>query len=83
MFSFISMNWKGEPLVSFETVVNMISATKTKQGLRIQAVLDKGRYETGVKISNEQMKELNLQPHRQNPEWNYSLLPRSGQSLHS
>ena len=83
MFSFISMNWKGEPLVSFETVVNMISATKTKQGLRIQAVLDKGRYETGVKISNEQMKELNLQPHRQNPEWNYSLLPRSEQSLHS
>jgi len=83
MFSFISMNWKGEPLVSFATVVNMISATKTKQGLRIQAVLDKGRYETGVKISNEQMKELNLQPHRQNPEWNYSLLPRSGQSLHS
>ena len=83
MFSFISMNWKGEPLVSFETVVNMISATKTKQGLRIQAVLDKGRYETGVKISNEQMKELNLQPHRQNPEWNYSLLPHSGQSLHS
>jgi len=83
MFSFISMNWKGEPLVSFETVVNMISATKTKQGLRIQAVLDKGRYETGVKISNEQMKGLNLQPHRQNPEWNYSLLPRSGQSLHS
>ena len=83
MFSFISMNWKGEPLVSFETVVNMISATKTKQGLRIKAVLDKRRYETGVKISNEQMKELNLQPHRQNPEWNYSLLPRSGQSTHS
>ena len=83
MFSFISMNWKGEPLVSFETVVNMISATKTKQGLRIKAVLDKRRYETGVKISNEQMKELNLQPHRQNPEWNYSLLPRRGQSTHS
>ena len=76
MFSFISMNWKGEPLVSFETVVNMISATKTKQGLRVKAVLDRSRYETGVKISKEQMKELNLQPHQQNPEWNYSLLPR-------
>lgn len=83
MFSFISMNWKGEPLVSFETVVNMISATKTNQGLRIKAVLDRRRYETGVKISKEQMKTLNLQPHRQNPEWNYSLLPRSGQSKHS
>src|SRR5580704_5154816 len=77
MFSFISMNWKGEPLVSFETVVKMISATKTQKGLRVKAVLDKGRYQTGVKIGEEQMKELNIQPHKQNPEWNYSLLPRA------
>ena len=83
MFSYISMNWKGEPLVSFETVVNMISATKTNQGLRIKAVLDRRRYETGVKIRKEQMKTLNLQPHQQNPEWNYSLLPRPGQSEYS
>ena len=82
MFSFISMNWKGEPLVSFETVVNMISARKTKHGLRLKAVLDKSYYETGVKISKEQMKELNLQPHQQNPEWNYSLLPRNCQTKH-
>jgi hypothetical protein len=83
MFSFISMNWKGEPLVSFETVVNMISATKTNQGLRIKAVLDRKRYETGVKISEDQMKTLNLQQHQQNPEWNYSLLPRAFQLEHS
>ena len=83
MFSFISMNWRGEPLVSFETVVNMISATKTKQGLRIQAMLDPGVYETGVKITDEQMKQLNLQPHRRNPEWNYSLLPRATSPTHS
>jgi hypothetical protein len=76
MFSFISMNWRGEPLVSFETVVNMISATTTSKGLRIKAVLDKSRYETGLKISDAQMKELNLQPHPQNPEWNYSIIPR-------
>ena len=80
MFSFISMNWKGEPLVSFQTVVKMISATKTTQGLRVTAVLDKGHYETGVKISKEQMKTLNLRPHQQNPEWNYSLRPRIDQS---
>ncbi|MGH8415530.1 MAG: ISAzo13 family transposase [Gammaproteobacteria bacterium] len=83
MFSFISMNWKGEPLVSFETVVNMISATKTNQGLRIKAVLDRRNYETGVKISKEQMKALNLQPHQQNPEWNYSFLPRASRLKHS
>ena len=82
MFSFISMNWKGEPLVSFETVVNMISATKTNQGLRIKAVLDRRRYETGVKISDEQMKALNLRPHPENPGWNYSLLPRFSPSKH-
>jgi hypothetical protein len=82
MFSFISMNGKGEPLVSFETVVNMISATKTSKGLRVKAVLDKGRYETGVKISDDQMKELKLRPHQQNPEWNYSLLPRDPRLKH-
>ena len=80
MFSFISMNWKGEPLVSFETVVKMISATKTQEGLKIKAVLGKSLYETGVKISQAQMKEVNIQPHKQNPEWNYSLLPHTGQS---
>src|SRR5438034_7887799 len=74
MFSFISMNWKGEPLVSFETVVNLISATTTRRGLRVKAVLDKRWYETGVKISDEQMKDLNIRPHNQNPEWNYSTL---------
>ena len=71
------MNWKGEPLVSFETVVNMISATKTKKGLRIKAVLDATMYETGVKITDEQMRELNIHPHRRNPEWNYTFLPRN------
>lgn len=83
MFSFISMNWRGEPLASFETVVNMICATTTKQGLRIQALLDPSVYETGVKITDQQMKQLNLQPHRRNPEWNYSLLPRRGSPNHS
>ena len=83
MFSFISLNWKGEPLVSFETVVNMISATRTKPGLRIQAILDPSLYETGVKITDQQMKQLNLKPHRRNPAWNYSLLPRPGSPKHS
>ncbi len=83
MSSFMSMNWNGEPLVSFETVVNIISATKTNPGLRITAVRNRKRYETGVKISKEQMTMLNLQPHQQNPEWNYSLLPHIRQSKHS
>jgi Rhodopirellula transposase DDE domain len=63
-----------------ETVVKMISATRTRQGLKIKAVLDKRRYETGVKISKAQMNELNIQPHKQNPDWNYSLLPHTSPS---
>jgi Rhodopirellula transposase DDE domain len=81
MFSFLSMNGKGEPWVSFQTVVKLISATKTTPGLRVTAVLDKGHDETGVKISKEQRKALHLRPHRQNPEWNYSLRPRMDPSM--
>jgi Rhodopirellula transposase DDE domain len=80
MFSFISMNWKGEPLVSFETVVKMISAPKTKEGPRVKAILDKSRYESGMKISPQQMQELSIKTHRQNPEWTTRSLPRTGQS---
>lgn len=76
MFSFISMNWKGEPLVSYETVVNMISATTTKSGLKIKARLDKNKYETGIKISDSEMKELKIQYHQLHPEWNYTIFPR-------
>jgi hypothetical protein len=79
MFSFISLNWKGEPLVSFETVVHMISGTKTSKGLQVKAMLDQGHYETGIKITDQQMRDLNLLPHEQNPEWNYSILPRTTQ----
>jgi hypothetical protein len=77
MFSFISMHWKGQPLVSFETVINLISATTTRSGLSIRAVLDESHYETGLTISNEEMQTLRLRKHEQNPQWNYSLSPHS------
>ncbi|GFP21674.1 hypothetical protein HKBW3S06_00901 [Candidatus Hakubella thermalkaliphila] len=76
MFSFISMNWRGQPLVNLETVVNMISATTTKSGLRIKAFLDTKYYKTGIKISDEQMQALNLDPHNLYPQWNYTIVPR-------
>jgi len=76
MFSFISMNWKGQPLINFETVVNMISATKTKSGLKIKAFLDRKDYKTGIKISDKQMKNLNLKFHDLHPQWNYTIIPR-------
>jgi len=76
MFSFISMNWRGEPLVDLETVINLISSTKTKTGLQIQALLDTENYKTGIKISDKQMKELNLTSHEKNPKWNYTIEPK-------
>ncbi len=77
MFSFISLNWKGQPLVSYETVVNLIGATRTKTGLRVKAELDAKQYEAGVKISDEEMQRINLRPHSTNPPWNYTISPRT------
>jgi len=78
MFSFISINWKGKPLVSYETVVNLIGATRTRSGLRIKARLDPRRYEKGLKITNRQMQEIHIEPHRVHPQWNYTIGPRTG-----
>ena len=76
MFSFIGMHWRGQPLVSFETVINLISATTPRSGLNIQAVLDERHYETGHGISDGQMQQLCLRKHEQDPQWNYTLSPR-------
>lgn len=76
MFSFISMNWRGEPLINYETVINMISSTTTKTGLKIKALLDTKRYETGIKISDDQLRELKLKFHKTNSKWNYTIDPR-------
>ena len=76
LFSFISLNWKGKPLVNFETVVNLIGGTRTRSGLKVKAVLDTNQYETGVEISDEDIHQLRLKRHKVHPDWNYTLLPR-------
>jgi len=73
MFSFISINWKGQPLVSYETIVNLIGSTRTQTGLRVKATLDTAVYEKGVKITDEQMDSINLRPHNIHPHWNYTI----------
>jgi hypothetical protein len=60
LFSFISLTWKGQPLINYETVVNLIGATKTKSGLRVKAILDTNEYETGVKVTKSQMEALRI-----------------------
>ncbi len=70
------MNWKGQPLVSYETVITLIGATRTKGGLRVKAALDAGQYDLGVKIPDAEMERLNVRPHTMLPEWNYTVAPR-------
>lgn len=77
LFSYISKNWRGKPLETVETVVNLISNTTTKTGLTVSAVLDKNQYETGIKITDEEMSELNHSGDKFRPEWNYSIKPRN------
>lgn len=76
MFSFISMNWRGKPLVSYETIIKLIGSTKTKRGLKIEARLDERNYETGKKISDDEMARLKINLHELYPKWNYSIEPR-------
>jgi hypothetical protein len=76
LFSFISLSWKGKPLWNYETVVNLIRATRTKTGLKVKALLDTNEYETGVEVSKEQMAGLQIRRHKKHPDWNYTLTPK-------
>jgi Rhodopirellula transposase DDE domain len=76
LFSFISMNWRGRPLLSYEAVVNLIGGTTTKSGLRVKALLDTREYEPGEKITDDEMRTLRMKPHRFHGDWNYTFQPR-------
>jgi hypothetical protein len=76
LFSFISLNWKGEPLINYETIINLIGATKTRTGLKVKALLDTNDYETGIKVSNGELEEVRLRRHKVHPDWNYTISPR-------
>lgn len=73
LFSFISMNWRGQPLVSHEVIVNLIGATKTRSGLRVKARLDKKTYPASIKVSDEELATVKLTPHKFHGEWNYTI----------
>jgi hypothetical protein len=76
LFSFITQNWRGKPLVSCQVIVSLIAATTTKKGLVVKAALDQGKYETGITVTDEQMAKLNLKPAKFHGEWNYTITPR-------
>ncbi len=75
MFCHITQNWRGRPLISHEVIVNLIAATKTQNGLTIQAEIDDGHYPTGVKVADDELALVNLQPDTFHGDWNYRILP--------
>ena len=75
LFSQISLNWRGVPLVDYETVVQLIGSVKTSKGLSVMSKLDENIYEKGMKISNEKMNEINILRRRFHGEWNYVIKP--------
>lgn len=77
LFSFISRNWRGEPLTSYETIVKLISATSTKSGLKVSCQLDANKYPLKIEVSDEEMAGIRLTRNEFHGEWNYEIAPRS------
>jgi hypothetical protein len=77
LFSFITMNWRGQPLVSHEVMINLIANTRTRSGLQVRAELDPATYPKGVKVTDERFRAIHLQPDPFHGDWNYALLPIS------
>ena len=80
LFSYITQNWRGKPLVSYQTIVNLIAATRTRNGLTVQCELDEGAYPTGRKVSDADLAAVNLHRDEFHGEWNYRIRPRTHSS---
>jgi hypothetical protein len=76
LFSFITMNWRGKPLLSYQVIVSLIAATTTAAGLRVEAALDEHRYPAGVKVPDAEVRRVQLTPARFHGDWNYTVGPQ-------
>ncbi|MGZ3616704.1 MAG: ISAzo13-like element transposase-related protein, partial [Ktedonobacteraceae bacterium] len=75
LFSYISINWRGKPLTSLETIIELISHTTNKEGLTVTAVKDSNTYPTGINVSDDDMAQLNITREPFHGEWNYTIRP--------
>ena len=75
LFSFITINWRGKPLRSYRTIVQLIAATTTDTGLKVRALLDEAKYPKGVKVTDAQLAAVNLTRHTFHGDWNYTISP--------
>ncbi len=76
LFSFITQNWRGRPLVSYQTIVQLIAATTTDAGLKVQCEIDPNTYPAGVKVTDVEMDAINIQRHEFHGDWNYTISPQ-------
>jgi hypothetical protein len=76
LFSFITHNWRGRPLISLQAIVSLIASTTTRTGLVVRAAIDSNRYETKIKVSDDTLARVRLKPHDFHGEWNYTISPR-------
>jgi hypothetical protein len=77
LFSFITSNWRGEPLRDYETIVNLIAGTTTAKGLKVTCRLDRRKYPTGRTVSDEEMKRINVERNKFHGDWNYVIRPKA------
>ncbi len=75
LFSYITQNWQGEPLATLQTIVELIGSTTTKGGLKVRARLDTKSYETGIKVTDEELAAVKLERHETHGSWNYTIKP--------
>jgi transposase len=80
LFSYITQNWRGKPLVSYQTIVSLIAATKTRSGLTVQCALDRGTYPTGRKVSDAELARIRLERDAFHGDWNYRIRPSPQES---
>lgn len=78
LFSFITQNWRGKPLINYQTIVQLIAATTTRTGLNVKAEIDHASYPAGIKVTDQEMAAINLTAHAFHGEWNYTITPKTG-----
>ena len=76
LFAFITQNWRGKPLLTHQVIIQLIASTTTEKGLTVQCRLDETTYNKGIKVSDDEMATLNLQPANFHGDWNYTIAPR-------
>ena len=78
LFCHVTQNWRGKPLISHDLIVQLIGSTTTRAGLKVKAALDTERYESGIKVTDAELKAVRIKRDDFHGEWNYSILPADG-----